>query len=47
MLVNMHRTVGQNLSDVHVEPSYLQPSGGGVCVYFCVVLWQFDCFSLI
>lgn len=29
MLVNMHRTVGQNLSDVHVEPSYLQPSGGG------------------
>lgn len=27
MHVNIHRTVGQSTSDVHVEPGYLQPSG--------------------
>lgn len=39
--VNMHATVGQSMSDKHVQPGYLQPSGGLV---FCG-LWQFGCFS--
>lgn len=38
--VNIHRTVGQKTSDVHVEPGYLQPSGGTIFVWSLAV-WLF------
>lgn len=38
--VNIHGAVGQNTSDAHVEPGYLQPSG----VYFCVVFGSWAVF---